>query len=161
LKAIISSTKGISQSNIFTVAAGAITSIQPIVAVQPSEINLTTEIEEGSLVKAIYCEYWFASDDAAVSSVIVNVEKINTTQTSMTAAEASALGSYANKKNIFIISQGLLSTNVGTPTPLLRQWIKIPKGKQRFGLGDKIHINIKALSNGVNICGFSLWKSYK
>ncbi len=161
MRPVIQSTKHISQSTGFTVAATAITAIQPIIAVVPADVNLTTECEEGSIIKALYCEYWLTSDDAASGFFVFSVEKLNTTQTSMLYAESVSLGVYANKKNIFYTSQGLTAPITGTPTPVVRQWIKIPKGKQRFGLGDKININISGIANGVQVCGMTILKSYK
>lgn len=159
MRAPIQSVKHIVQSSIFTVAFGAITQVQPAIAVLPANVDLNSEVEEGSIIKAIYLEYWITSDDAAQSTVTFSLEKINTTQTVQTFAQSQALGNYANKKNILYITQGITSTNVGTPTPFVRGWFKIPKGKQRFGLGDKIVVNISAVADGLNVCGVAIYKS--
>ncbi len=154
----INSTKHINMLSPSTTTSGTITNQTFIDAVATP----TTEVHvrEGAIIKAIYCEFWLTSDDTAAGSFSVNVEKINTTQTDMTFTEGNTLGDYSNKKNVLYITRGLTSAEGGTPVPALRQWIAIPKSKQRFGLGDQLNINFSAIANGLTRCGFVLFKEY-
>jgi len=46
-------------------------------------------------------------------------------------------------------------------TPILRQWVKIPKTKQRFGLKDKLVLQVFAQGAlDLTACGFELYKEY-
>ncbi len=160
MRPIISSRKHIVQRSPSTVAVTAI-GLQTICeAVAPADVNLNTEVEEGTVVKAVYCQYWMTSDDAAQSSVMCILEKVPAGATAMTFAQSQALDSYPNKKNVLQTMQGLVSTTTGTPTPVIHGWFKIPKGKQRMGLGDKINLNFVGIANGATYCGVSIYKSY-
>ncbi len=74
----------------------------------------------------------------------------------------TALGTFDNKKNILYTTQGLAPNDgVGQPVAVIRQWFKIPKSKQRFGLGDKIRLAIASRGDGViTYCGFATYKEY-
>jgi len=78
----------------------------------------------------------------------------------MNYANSIALDSYVNKKNILYTTMGLVGPNDEQPLPIIRQWFKIPKGKQRMGSNDTIKLNISAITNGLNYCGFSTNKEY-
>ncbi len=45
--------------------------------------------------------------------------------------------------------------------PLFRGWVKIPKGKQRFGLGDEFIVAFESVGEAAQLCGFSTYKEYK
>ncbi len=152
--------KHYSQNSLFVVAAGVVLPVNFVTVVDRTLANLAFEVAEGSLVKAVYLEYWFTSDDAAQGTFNITVEKAPSASPVMTFANSQDLDSYANKKNILYTTQGLVGPNVQVPLPLIRQWIKIPKGKQRMGLGDIVRINIAAISNGMNGCGFVTYKEY-
>jgi len=149
--------KHMQQHSLATIAAGAITTISSIIAVAVPSSSVT-QVREGSTISAIYTEIWGTTDDAASGTVIVTVEKTVAGQTDMTTAQAAALNSYPNKKNILHTMMGLTPPDLQYPMPLLKGWIRIPKGKQRFSLGDELHINIFAQSNGVAFCGFTIFK---
>ncbi len=161
VKNVIQSVKHIIQNDSFTVAAAALDSKVLAIAVRPADVNLVNEVEEGSLIKAIWLEYWVTSDDAANGFFTITFEKRNTTQSTMTFAEGQILSNYTNKKNIFYITQGQTSPNTGTPTPAMRGWFKIPKGKQRMGIGDQLVVNFAGISNGITVCGVAIYKGYK
>lgn len=161
MKSPIHSVKHINQNTPTTVAAGAINNVLAIEAVTSLSANLSREVVEGAKVSAIYIEYWITSDDAAQGSMVISVEKVPAGATPMTYAQSVALWSYPNKKNILYTAQGLTPPNVQSGLPFVRQWIKIPKGKQRFGLEDKLYINISGISNGAVFCGMSIYKEYR
>ncbi len=101
---------------------------------------------------------WVITDDTASGTVITTLEKKPAGATNMTAAQAAALNDYPNKKNILYTQMGLISPNIQYPTNIIKGWIRIPKGKQRFSLGDSIRLNILAQSNGISACGFCIYK---
>ncbi len=119
------------------------------------------EIEEGTIIKAVFVELWL-QNSANDGHQVVIIEKLAGAQTAATFAQMAALFSYPNKKNIFFTHEGLSSNDgVGNPMPIIRDWIKIPKSKQRFGLGDSLKITISnPSSNSLNRCGFALYKEY-
>ncbi len=146
----------ISRSTVLTVAA---TTIDLVLArAAPTGVD---EVIEGAVVKAVFVELWLlnSSNDG---SDIVTVQKSSSTAVAPTFANMNALDAYALKKNILFTHQGLSSNNgVGNPVQVLNGWIKIPKSKQRFGLGDELILNIA--NNGpstLEFCGFATYKEY-
>ncbi len=144
-----------------TTAAGAVTPSTFIQAVEIQNKNTQVEVLQGAIIKAIWIEFWMTSDDAAQGSFSISVEKISSAGVDMTFAQSIALGTYPNKNNVLYITRGLVGPTTGaTPTPVMRQWVAIPKGKQRFALGDRLNINFTAIANGITHCGFVLFKEY-
>ncbi len=144
-----------------TVATGTIANLNQIEAVAVQDVSTLIEVEEGSIVKAIYAEFWITSDDATQSSFQLMIEKLPAGATDIIFAQANTLGGYVNKKNVFYVTRGLVPPSTGSPVAVVRGWFAIPKGKQRFGLGDKLEINISAIANGLTFCGFTTYKEYK
>ncbi len=157
---MVHSTKHYGQKSLANVTAGNVSVLTAARAVEVKDKDVENEVEEGCSIKAIYCEFWLTSDDAAQGSFAVSLERKPGTAPNITYAESITLNDYDNKKNILYTTMGLLPTNVGSPIPLLRGWFKIPKGKQRMGKGDQIQLNISAISNGLNYCGFFTFKEY-
>ncbi len=119
-------------------------------------------VNEGALVKAIYVEMWLTQASSSVGSFTAAVYKAPR-GVAATFAEMAALHDYANKKNILYTTQGLSPANTVTILPILKFWVKIPKGKQRMGLGDKMFLSIRN-NNGtddINFCGMSVYKDYR
>ncbi len=158
MRPTINTKKHIIQSSLFTVASGAITNVliaQGVAVVTASNAHVI----EGAKISAVYVEMWLSSDDATAGTAIVTLEKVQgATTTLMTAAESAALNDYDNKKNVLHTFMGLLPTNVQYPMGAIKGWIKIPKSKQRFGLNDRLMLNIHGQSNGVSACGFFVFK---
>ncbi len=161
MRPVIVSEKHYVQHPIATVVAGAIgiNTVVRGVTVVAKGAN-TFEVEEGSVVKAVYVELWFTGvgDDGVLQTTI---EKVPNGGVNMTAAQAAALNSYPNKKNILESHQGLLPNATQNPVRFYGHWIKIPKGKQRFGLGDELVVNIAPLNANGNFCGLETYKEYK
>ncbi len=144
------------QTSLATIASGAILNVKLADAVAaPTADN---EVREGAIISAIYVEMWIQTDDTALGSSIITLEKLVGPASPMTAADLADLGSYDNKKNILYTQMGLTPTSIQFPMATIRGWFKIPKGKQRFGLRDRLELNILAQSNGLSICGFSTFK---
>ncbi len=150
--------KHMRQRSLFAVASGAIDTDDIAVSVSLPTATSAVEVREGCTISAIYVEMWLSSDDAASGTAIVTLEKLVGSSTNMTVAESAALQNYDNKKNVLFTFMGLLPSNVQYPMASIKGWIRIPKGKQRFSLGDRLAFNIHGQSNGVAGCGFFIYK---
>ncbi len=156
----VNSVKHIIQHSLTGIVAGNVSNNAVALAAQVGDIDSETEVRIGCSIKAVYLELWLTSDDATQSSTIMVLEKQPIAADNITAAEIADLNPYPNKNNIFYITQGLVGQKVNTATPFVRGWFKIPKGKQRMARGDKINVSILAQSDGINFCGFFLYKEY-
>ncbi len=142
---------------IATVASTSIANVQIVSGKETPSTN--TQVRIGSNVSAIYIELWVESDASnAASSFNITVEKLINAGTPMSNTNAFDLNSYTNKRNILYTTQGLTPAQDNNPIPVIRQWIKIPKGKQRIALEDRINLNIASVAGGVQFCGFFTYK---
>ena len=159
MRPVIHSTKHYVQQSRSQVATVSIVNLDIIESVESTLANLVDEVPEGSVVKAVFVELWLL-DTSVDGSFVVTLVKNPGGLAPMTFASSNALGSYVNKRNILYCTQGLSPNNgVGNPVPIIRQWFKIPKGKQRFGLSERLVLNIT--NNGLNdleFCGFFTYK---
>ncbi len=143
--------------------AAARRSIDLVDTVAQSAVVNTEDVVEGSIVKAVFVEHWAKSNaDAGQDTKFqLCLEKVPAGAASITFAQMNSLMGYVNKKNILFFSQGVIGDLTTQAIPIVRQWFKIPKGKQRFGLGDKLVLSISATGFSINNCGFSTFKEYK
>ncbi len=149
--------KHFNQKSIFTVAASAI--LNSVILTAVAVPSAATHVREGCTISALYVEMWVSSTDTAQVSGVVTLEKVEgATTVLMTTGDSAALNDYDNKKNIFHTFQGLIPTEIQYPMAAIRGWFKIPKGKQRFGLGDRMVLNIHGQSGAIQGCGFFLYK---
>ncbi len=161
MRAPIHSDKHYVQMSLFTTATVAITNQSLALAVEGTAASTNATVVEGSIIKAVYIELWTLGSSADGSQIaILSKESVN--RTGPTFAEAQSLGTFVNKKNILFVHQGLSANDgVGNPVVVIRQWFKIPKGKQRFGLGDRLVLSISNPSlNTLTACGFATFKEY-
>ncbi len=146
------------------ITSGARNSTVLIHAVAVSDVSSTDDVVEGSIVKAIYCEWWIKGTGTADADTQFNVvlEKVpGAGATGIDFTEMLNMGSYDNKKNIFFAGQGVIGgIGGGQAIPILRGWYKIPKGKQRFGLGDFFQISVASTGETAQECGFATYKEY-
>ncbi len=157
---MVHSTKHVISVTPINVSATSIT-VQPIIeAVAVVDKNIALEVEEGATIKAVFIEAWITSNGSAQSSAVVSIEKQIGGSGDMVYGESVALTSYPNKKNIFYVTEGLTPPNTQNPVPFIRNWLKIPKGKQRFGLGDKLVLNFSGIVGGNTLCGLFIFKEY-
>ncbi len=154
----VTTSKHYRQDSLFTVAGAGITPLLQAQGVNVTAANASNEVREGAIISAVYLEYWLTSDDTNQATYIATFEKKNSSQPAMTAGDSAGLFSYPNKKNVLITHMGLINPVGGVATPVFREWVKIPKSKQRFGLGDQLVINFHSQSIGLNGCGFTLYK---
>jgi len=154
----INSEKHIVQVPIFTVTE---TNIANTVLVNAeASPSASSDVRVGAVVKAVFVEIWIVASAMTIGSFTLSIEKLVGGKSPLNAGQSAALHSYANKKNIFYTTQGLIGDQNTNPVPLLRQWIKIPKGKQRFGLGDSLQMNLLANVENIDACGISIFKEY-
>ncbi len=160
MRPVIQSRKHYNQVSLATVTAGTTNAIQLVFGVaQPDVSSNAFEVTEGAIVKAVFIEMWVRAGDTAPGSTLVSLLKVPDNQTPAF-ADMIALNSYANKKNVLYHTQGLTNDQDADAIPFVRQWFKIPKGKQRFGLGDSLFLCITAQALDNIICGFATFKSY-
>ncbi len=158
---MVHSTKHYVQKSISTITGGAVDTQSLVVAVDVADKNLVNEVEEGNTVKACYLEFWLRTLDTASGSFVAALYKLPGTGVAFTAAQMAAISNAENKKNILWFGQGLVNDQDADATPILRSWYKIPKSKQRFGLGDQLVLTVLAQSLiDIAICGFVTYKEY-
>ncbi len=160
VKAIVHSTKHYVQNSLATTLAGAVTSTIIVDAVSVSAKTSPSHVEEGNSVKAIYVEDWVRTNDTSPGSFVYVVLKLPAGVGTPGAANMAALDNYDNKKNILYTTQALSNDQDADAIPLHKGWIKIPKGKQRMGLGDRIATVFLAQALDQNVCGFKTYKEY-
>ncbi len=138
-------------------------SIVVVNAVVQTGVAQFADVVEGSIVKAIWLELWLHSiADAGTDTKFQFVfEKVPAGQASITFTQMNSLMTYPNKKNVFFTSQGVMGDKTTAALPVVRGWQKIPKGKQRMGLGDSLVMSISATAFDIDTCGLSTYKEYK
>ncbi len=158
----IQSTKHYVQYDNAAIAVGAVRANVVSDAIASPAIAVTASVNEGSIVKAFFLEYWLHSEVTAgnVSKFQMVIEKIPNNTVSITFAQMNNIQAYANKKNILFTSQGVLGDLTTASVPIVRQWFLVPKGKQRQGLGDRIVMTVSATAAALDSCGFSTYKEY-
>lgn len=161
MKAPIQSKKHYVQNSTGNIGAGAVENIDVVLAIEGGMTN-PNHVREGSAVKAIYFEYWLINGaSTSQSGFVFAVYKSPGNGFAASAANMAALHDWTNKKNILFTSQGLWPKSDQNPVNVIRQWVKIPKGKQRMGLNDTIKVAIfNAGVDDLARCGFATYKSY-
>ncbi len=157
----VHSTKHYVQFPFNQIAAGVIESNFAVISVDVLDKNLNADVEQGCTIKAIYIEFWL-QNEGNLSEFIATVSKNPENGTGPTFLQHADLMTYVNKKNVLYTTQGLTPNDaISGPIAILRNYIKIPKSKQRFGLGDTLTINISNVSlSDLNRCGFCTYKEY-
>ncbi len=160
VRAMVHSKKHYFQTTLATVTNGAITN--QIIAHAKEAPSAVNEVVEGCTIKAVYVEYWLIQAADSIGTFTAGLYKNPGGQNAMATADAVALGDYDNKKNILYVTQGLAPKSSSPQLNLARNWFKIPKGKQRMGLGDKLHFFIRNnnATDDINFCGFATYKEY-
>ncbi len=163
VRPVIKSTKHIVQHTQFTVASATVTGQKDVNSRVLLSVNTADDVIEGSVVKAVFVERWLLGAIAANhTSFVIICEKAGGAVPDITFAQMAALHNYPNKKNILWTSQGLLGDNQTNAVPIIRDWVRIPKGKQRFGLNDQFRVSIAAIgADDLFGCGVSIYKSYE
>ncbi len=161
VRPMVHSTKHYVQHSIGTVVPGTNENPTFAVGVAVSDKNAVFEVEEGSSIKAIYLELWIRSAATAAASFTFIVCKRPSGVGAPSDTELAALGDWDNKKNIFYTTQGLINDVDSSALNLYKGWIKIPKSKQRMGLGDTLSWHLRSVGQSLNFCGFETYKEYQ
>ncbi len=145
------------------VADAARRTMVAVVAVGQNLVTATNHVVEGSIVKACYFEMWFKGNAVAGTEdkFQLVIEKVIADQDSITFTQMNNLMAYPNKKNVLFTSQGVTGDLTTASIPIVRNWVKIPKGKERFGLGDSLVISVSTTGATANVCGLNVFKEYK
>jgi len=161
VRPMVHSTKHYVQHSISPILAGAIETNILIHAVAVSNKDSPSEVEEGASIKACYLEAWLRSSEASPGSFIACLYKQPGTGVAFTGAQMAGMNTSENKKNVLWFGQGLVNDNNADALGMLRGWYKIPKSKQRFGLGDQLVLSIFA-QGAIDLvhCGFATYKEY-
>jgi len=161
VRPMIHSVKHLVQYPLDPIAASTTKVILLAQGVERTVANAAKEVAAGSTIKAIFIELWLQNSGNDAEQ-IVTICKDSNNELGPIHAEMSALFTYVNKKNILFTHQGLSANDgIGNPTSPMRMWIKIPRGKQRFGLGDTLVLSISNVSAGtLNSCGIAIYKEY-
>ncbi len=161
VRPMVHSIKHYVQYPIDQITTGTLQNILIANAVEQSSSNIATEVQEGASIKAVFFELWL-HNQTDLGEFICTISKDMDNGTGPTFVEQASLFTWKNKKNCFYTSQGLTSNDgVSGPINIIRSWVKIPKSKQRFGLGDRLNLDISNVSaNNLNRCGFSTFKEY-
>ncbi len=126
-----------------------------------AERTTTADVSEGAIVKAVHVEYWLnGRGTMETTQFVVVLVKLPGGVARPNAADMLNLGSYPNKKNILYTTQGVLDQDNSQSVPIMRQWFKIPKGKQRFGLGDQLSLVLAPVGQPIANCGITIYKEY-
>ncbi len=164
MKAPIHSRKHYIQMSQFTVGQGLAVNTTFSSAIEGAP-STPSHIAEGSLIKAVWLEAWCNNDSASVvGSFTAGFLKNPGGNASPTTGNIAALHDYDNKKNILYTTQALVPTTDSSMMLIHKGWIKIPKGKQRMGLGDSLQFFIRnnnAAAIDINVCGLGIYKEYQ
>ncbi len=133
------------------------------VAAANADPSVNTQVRIGAIVKAVHVELWYMGSSSQPVFQVSTFEKLVSGQGNPTSAQMSDLHTYPNKKNIFYTTQGLVGDANTNPIPIFRDWIKIPKSKQRIGLGDFLILTVAArgeVDQDLEVCGMMIYKEY-
>ncbi len=123
----------------------------------------TPDVLQGSVIKAVFVEMWLLPQGNIGSNTqfVLVVEKRSGNSPVMTGTNILNLQAYDNKKNILFTSQGVIGDSSTNAVPIIRNWIKIPRGKQRMGQGDTLMMNIISVAEISKTCGLFIYKEYR
>lgn len=162
MKAIITSRKHIVQRSLDLVQEQSRNNFT-VVQVVEDQPNAPGEVVVGAVVKAVFLELWLLGESSQPCTATWIIEKVQNSVVSATQTQMQALDTYPNKRNIFKMGQGIIGDSNANPIPVIREWIKIPKGKQRMAVGDALKFSVSCIGetdNGLEYCGFALFKEY-
>ncbi len=159
MRAPIHSVKHYVQTSLSTVTGAAILTV--VLARGAETANAPDEVKEGAVVKAMWVELWVIAQDTVPGSFVFIIEKRPSDLSAASVANMGALHDYANKKNIFYTTQGVIGDQDTNAIPLYKGWLKIPRGKQRIGLNDRLSWSILAQAGvDLTVCGMTIYKEY-
>ena len=145
-----------------TITTGSAVGLVIADSVQAPATATTADVKEGSIIKAVHCEMWVKSkaSEGGDTQFSMIIEKVPANQASVTFAQMATLSAYNNKKNILYSTQGVIGDLSTQSIPIIRDWILIPKGKQRFGLSDRLVMTIGVIGVNMQRCGIFTYKEW-
>ncbi len=158
----VNTRKHVVQRSLTTIPNGTTENELIAEVVDVASANQSFEIREGATIKAVWVELWYIGEGSQPVVQISSLEK-QVAGIAMTSVLSGDYDSYVNKKNVFKMTQGIVGDANSNPVPVFREWIAIPKGKQRFGAGDKLVLNITCSSEAtfdLSYCGVFIYKEY-
>ncbi len=157
----VHSTKHYVQSSLRTIAAGVSESVVLAEGTRLQDVVGVDDVVQGSTIKAIWVEHWIRSGEISPGSFICAIYKAPSGVAVFSTGGIAALNNADNKKNVLFMSQGLVNDANSTALSVYRGWLKIPKGKQRMGLGDRLILQTFA-QGAIDLvaCGASTYKEY-
>ncbi len=160
VRPMVHSVKHYVQFSISTVTGGAVDHLIVAKSVSLDNVNTVDEVQEGSTIKAIYVELWARAGSTTPASGQMIVYKRISDTTLPSTTDMAALGDWDNKRNILYTTMGLFNDQDADAIALYKGWIKIPRGKQRMGLGDFLNISVFSPTIDLQLCGFATYKEY-
>ncbi len=159
MRPTVNSEKRLVQVTLASVAALGIANVDIVNAKQDPTLTDPADVNPGTVVTAVYAEMWLLGDGQQPATATALVMKAPAGTPNISSGEFANLNGYLNKKNILEMHQGLVGDANANPVPFFRNWIKIPKGKSRMGLGDRITFQIKGITEGTQFCGHFIYKA--
>ncbi len=146
-----------------TITAGTAINIEIAQAVVQNLVVNNTDVVEGSVIKTCHIEMWLKSNASAGTNCKFQaiLEKLPAGATAITFTQMNNLATYPNKKNVLYSTQGIIGDLTTQSIPMFRDWYSIPKGKQRFGLDDRLMLTISATTGDIRRCGLFIYKEWK
>ncbi len=157
---MVHSKKHYTQHSISTVTGGTATTVNIVSSVAVEDIAFPIDVTEGSTIKAVYCEYWVRAGEVTGATGQAVIYKTQADEAAPSTTEMAALHNWVNKRNILYTTMGLFNDQDADAIAIHKGWLKIPKGKQRFALGDKLRMTIFSPTIDLHLCGFSTYKEY-
>ncbi len=163
MKAVINSVKHIVQRSLAVIQEQTVGGFVVATALK-AEPTGPTHVVVGAVIKAIYIELWLLGESSQPCTTTWCLEKNINGASSASQTQMQNLEDYTNKRNILKMGQGTIGDSNTNPIPIIREWVKIPKGKQRMAEGDAWNFSVSCVGdadNGLEICGFALYKEYQ
>ncbi len=164
LGAIINSIKHFVPYTNTDTASGALRNITLIdVVAKGASRGAVADVEEGCKIFGSYVELWLKGNGASGTDTqfTVVIVLLKSGAVAPTVANMANLQAYTNKKNILYTTQGVIGDNTTQGVPVIRNRIQIPKGKQRFGLGDSLNLIIAPTGQAIQNCGIAVYKEFE
>ncbi len=119
------------------------------------------DVKRGSLVKAIWIEFWYYGLNQTEVNDILDVYLIKNPGTNLTLPNPGTIGTSNEKQWVIREWRGLADNKVNGGKPYIQQgrWFKIPKRFQRMGTDDTWSLVVRSATTG-NFCSKFIYKWY-
>ncbi len=119
------------------------------------------DVKRGSLVKAIWIEFWYYGLSATDVNNIIDIYLIKNPGTNLTLPNPGTIGTSNEKQWVIREWRGLAGVKSlgGKPYQQVGRWFKIPKRFQRMGTDDTWSLVARSSTTG-NLCTKFIYKWY-